>query len=124
VNKIVVVDDDRAIQHLLDSALTSEGFSVRCADHGLAALELFESAEPDLVILDLEMPVLDGRALLREMARRGISIPVLILSAAGARAASREFGVPWLAKPFDIDRLFDEVARLIDGREGDAHHGH
>ena len=112
MTSVLVVDDDRSIQHLLRAILTSEGFSVRCASDGEEALLAIEVAEPDLMILDLQMPVMDGRALLTELKRRGHRFAVLILSAAGARSAGRELALPALEKPFDIDALTSEASRL------------
>ena len=97
-----MVDDDPAIRHLLGSVLSSEGFLVRSANDGVQALVAIEEAEPDLVILDLQMPVLDGRAVLAELRRQERPLAVLIVTALEARAVGREFGIPALEKPFDV----------------------
>ena len=113
MHSVLVVDDDLAIQRLLKAVLTSEGFAVRCVDDGVQALDAIDEAQPDLLILDLQMPVMDGRALLLELRRREQDFPVLIISAVDARAVGREFSLPAMQKPFDVDALAIEANRLI-----------
>jgi DNA-binding response OmpR family regulator len=64
-------------------------------------------------VLDLEMPEMDGRTFYRQLRERGIAVPVLIVSAYGARAAGRELGTPAMDKPFNPDELVRAVQELL-----------
>src|SRR5688500_17693678 len=88
--RILVVDDDRSLLRSIRMTLALEGFSVETAVDGLEGLERVESAKFDLVVLDLQMPHMDGRTFFREMRSRGYNMPVLVLSAYGAEAARVE----------------------------------
>jgi DNA-binding response OmpR family regulator len=99
---------------MLRLTLLDGGFDVRLAENGRAALEAIAEQAPDAVVLDLEMPEMDGRTLIRELRERGIDVPVLIVSAYGARAAGRELGAPAMDKPFNPDELLTAVRELVD----------
>jgi len=114
--KVLVVDDDRAVSYLVAETLRDEEFSVAVAYDGLEALHMLEGGlDPDALVLDLAMPIMDGRELFREMRRRGWDVPVLVLSAVGARQAMRELGAAAaMEKPFDPDRLVARVRTLTE----------
>jgi DNA-binding response OmpR family regulator len=113
VSKVLVLDDDNALQRLLRLTLTSEGFEVITASNGLEGLEKVDREPPDVILLDLEMPVMDGRTFFRELRKQGNNTPVLILSAYGARDAQRELHADGsLEKPFDADVLMNELKQL------------
>jgi DNA-binding response OmpR family regulator len=113
VSKVLVLDDDNALQRLLRLTLTSEGFEVITASNGLEGLEKVRVDPPDVILLDLEMPVMDGRTFFRELRKQGNNTPVLILSAYGARNAQRELQAEGsLEKPFEADVLMDELRQL------------
>jgi DNA-binding response OmpR family regulator len=113
VSKVLVLDDDNALQRLLRLTLTSEGFEVITASNGLEGLEKVRVDPPDVILLDLEMPVMDGRTFFRELRKQGNNTPVLILSAYGARNAQRELQADGsLEKPFEADVLMDELRQL------------
>jgi len=78
--QIMVVDDEQSVVKLLSRTLTSEGYGVIAADNGISALELFEKHIPDLVILDISMPGLDGFGVLKLIRQRS-SVPVIMLTA-------------------------------------------
>ena len=115
--RILVVDDDRAIRTLLSDALDLEGYTVITATNGAEALAKMDGAMPDAIVLDLMMPVMDGRTFLQHCHAdpRYAGMPVLVLSAShnltelapelGARAC--------MAKPFDVDVLLAVVDRLV-----------
>lgn len=104
--RVLVVDDDPALRRLIASTLADAGLEVRTAQDGRTALELSLQAPPDVVVLDLEMPEMDGRACFRALRSRGIRAPVLILSAYGARNAASELGAEAaMDKPFDASEL-------------------
>ena len=112
--KVLVVDDDPAISRMISLTLRSAGFEVRTAPNGAVALEQVESQQPEVIVLDLEMPVLDGRGFFRELRRKGYTTPVLIVSANGAKAACRELDAnDSLAKPFAFEELTSKLERLL-----------
>ncbi|MFA6524779.1 MAG: response regulator [Patescibacteria group bacterium] len=87
--KILVIDDDDAIQQVIKSALVSEGYEVRIADDGKEGLKVVKEFQPDLIILDIIMPVMDGLGFLKENKNR--SIPVIILTSLGKDDNEQKF---------------------------------
>jgi CheY-like chemotaxis protein len=118
VPTVLVVDDDPNIRLMLEEVLRDEGYGVRVASNGREALEKVEDEQPDLILLDLMMPVMDGRQFCQEFAPRQETaeqrVPVLVISAErGGREEARALGVDgYLTKPFDLDDLLNEVARF------------
>ena len=112
---ILVVDDEEPIAELLRAVLEDEGYRVVTAADGQAALEQLAEARPVLVLSDVMMPHLDGRALARALQADPAyrAIPLVLLSALGAASVA---GVPhaaFVAKPFELDGLLVTVARLL-----------
>jgi two-component system, OmpR family, response regulator MprA len=110
---VLIVDDDAALLRTLRLTLSQNGFGVRLAENGRTALQSVMEQEPDAVVLDLEMPEVDGRTFYRQLRERGVDVPVLILSAHGARAAGRELGTPAMDKPFNPDELVKALHDLL-----------
>jgi len=111
---VLVVDDDAALARLLSLMLRDGGFDVASAANGETALAEVEANRPDAIVLDLEMPVMDGRAFFRTLRARGDRTPVLVLSAYNARRAQRELGADGhLEKPFDPEALIGAVRSLL-----------
>lgn len=112
---VLVVDDDAALTRMLRLTLRDGGFDVTTAANGALALDQIDAEHlPDAIVLDLEMPVMDGRSFYRELRERGFEVPVLVLSAYGARVAQRELGAnAYLNKPFDPEDLITEVRELV-----------
>ena len=108
---VLVVDDDDSIRLLLCSLLEGEGCRAVPARHGREALDLVEAGLPDMVLLDIQMPVLDGRGFAREFhGRYNGSVPIVVVSAGNAKALAGEVGASdWVGKPFDIDHLLRVV---------------
>ena len=115
--RILVVDDDANIRSTIALVLDEEGYEVVQAKDGREALTIVgpaEPAEPAAIILDLNMPVMDGATFYREMRARGMQIPVLILSAVNAVRVGNELGAnAALNKPFDIDVLVSTLSRIV-----------
>ena len=115
---VLIVDDDPDILQTLGLCLSTEGYRVLMAANGEEALEVLKSERPDVILLDLMMPVMDGWQFVAEMDARGQrGAPLLILSAdravqghAGNLKASGH-----LAKPFDLDELLTKVQQLARG---------
>jgi DNA-binding response OmpR family regulator len=112
--RILVIDDDEELRRALTLALTDEGYEVRAAPHGQAALELLETWLPRLILLDLMMPELDGWAFrARQLAsERAKHVPVVVLSAARDPSVEALEPAAVVPKPFDLGRLLDTVADL------------
>lgn len=87
-----------------------------CERNGQEALYRIvdDHADPDVIILDLEMPVMDGRTFFRRLRAEGFQIPVLIVAVDNARRAQRELGADaYLEKPFDRDALLELVEHVL-----------
>jgi CheY-like chemotaxis protein len=111
---ILVVDDDPSIREVVASLLEMEGYQVRTAANGLEALRCVERETPDLVVLDMRMPVMDGWTFVRELHRRGLALPILVLTATqDAHLWAEQVGAEdFLEKPFEITSLLASVERL------------
>jgi DNA-binding response OmpR family regulator len=113
--RILVIDDDPAVNRMIGTALRSHGFSVASAYDGGAALAQVKAQGPDIIVLDLAMPVMDGRTFFRELRASGDTTPVLILSAFGARDAARELRADgYVQKPFQPDDLAEKIRSVLD----------
>src|SRR6186997_2331894 len=106
---ILVVDDDPAIRQTVAAILNLEGYPVESASNGEEALRMLERVHPAVVLLDMRMPVLDGWGFMRELKRRTLQPPVLVMTAArDARHWATEIGAQGhLSKPFDLEDLLD-----------------
>jgi len=83
--RILVVDDDEAMSRMIRLTLVTGGYAVTTAADGVEGLAAIAGEEAALIVLDLQMPRMDGRAMYVEMKRRGIEIPVVVVSAYGQR---------------------------------------
>jgi len=115
-SRILLAEDDRLIADLVGAVLGAAGYEVLAAPDGAAALTAAREARPDLVLLDLRMPALDGWAFAR--AYRDLPGPhaplVLLTTASDAAEHAAALGAAgWLAKPFDIDDLVAAVDREL-----------
>jgi two-component system response regulator MprA len=122
---ILVVDDDASIRRMLERTLSAEGYEVRSAADGGAALAAIERAAPDLVVLDVAMPGMDGLVVSRRLRAKGLALPVLLLTARDAvedRVAGLDAGADdYLVKPFATDELLARLRSLLRrGREPEA----
>jgi two-component system response regulator MprA len=115
--RILIADDDRAIREALSRALTLEGYDVVQAPDGAAALTLIESAQPDVAVLDVMMPNVDGLTVCRVLRAERNRIPVLMLTARTEtpdRVAGLDAGADdYLPKPFDLDELLARLRALL-----------
>ncbi len=118
--RILVVDDDPKIVSLLKRGLAYEGYTVDTAADGTEALAKAREVEPDLVILDIMMPGLDGVEVSRRL-RQGSDVPILMLTAKGTvadRVAGLDSGADdYLLKPFDFDELLARIRALLRRRQ-------
>ena len=116
MKKILLVDDDHAIQLLYQEEFSDEGYNVVSAFNGDEALKLFGTDQPDLVILDIQMPGLNGIEVLRQMKMINSSVPIILSSAyheykqdLGAWASD-----DYVVKSSDLTDLKNAVRRLLD----------
>jgi len=115
--RVLVVEDDDGLRETLAELLADEGHEVRVAEDGQAALATIRDWEPELILLDLMMPNMDGFAF-RERQRQsmpGDGAKILVLSAArdAAGAAERLGADDWLAKPFGLHEVLARVRGLL-----------
>ncbi|MYW67675.1 response regulator [Streptomyces sp. SID8379] len=115
--RILVVDDDPEVRSAVEDALTVEGYRVTAVADGQRALSALARSEPDAVVLDVMMPVLDGLAVCRRMRAIGDRTPVLVLTALDSvseRVDGLDAGADdYLVKPFALDELTARVRALL-----------
>ncbi|MBS3956831.1 MAG: response regulator transcription factor [Clostridiales bacterium] len=126
--KILVVEDDRTIARFVELELMHAGYRVHKVDDGLEALDIIEQDTPDLIILDLMLPGMDGIEVAETVRSLGIEVPILMLT---ARAETEDVvsgfnsgADDYLRKPFEIPELLSRVRALLkrteQGRVGSA----
>ena len=121
--RILVVDDEIYIVHILEFSLTMEGYSILTASDGEEALRVIESERPDLIVLDIMMPKLDGYEVCRRLRQdeQFQELPVILLSAKG-RPIDREAGLQagaddYITKPFSPRKLLEKIRELLERKE-------
>jgi urea transport system substrate-binding protein len=112
---ILVVDDDPDLRELLTLALSSEEVDVECAENGRQALALLARRRPDLILLDMKMPVMDGWEFSRILDGRADRPPVVVVTAASnsAERAREVHAEGWLGKPFELDDVRATARRFL-----------
>ena len=115
--KILVIDDEPAVRILLEILLHEQGYDVVVADGGWKGLELFRRERPDVVVLDLKMPELDGVMVLKHIRRIDLNQPVIILTGAATPEAEQQVRALGAAeiveKEFTLDRLGHALKRVL-----------
>lgn len=120
MTRILVVDDDPHIRQMLAYALADEGYQVDEAADGRAALEMVSRRRPDVILLDMKMPGMDGWEFARlHRERHGHQIPIVVLTAAPdvARRAADIDAEGYVSKPFDLQVLLDRVSAIAGSGE-------
>ena len=119
---VLMVDDDRAVARMLARTLDAEGYRTLTAGDGGGALATIEREHPDVIVLDVIMPGIDGLAVARRVRSQGMATPILMLTArdhVADRVAGLEAGADdYLIKPFAVDELVARVRALL--RRGHA----
>ncbi|MEP6640596.1 MAG: response regulator transcription factor [Gaiellales bacterium] len=114
---VLIVDDDGPVRRTLARTLGAEGYATVLAADGGAALAEVERQQPDVIVLDAIMPGLDGLAVARRLRAKGVSIPILMLTArdaVGDRVAGLDAGADdYLVKPFATEELLARVRALL-----------
>ncbi|GAA2789351.1 response regulator transcription factor [Streptomyces showdoensis] len=115
--RILIVDDEPAVREALRRSLAFEGYGTEDAVDGLDALAKMESYGPDLVVLDVQMPRMDGLTAARRIRASGSTVPILMLTArdtVGDRVTGLDAGADdYLVKPFELDELFARIRALL-----------
>jgi two-component system response regulator MprA len=115
--RILIADDDRAIRDALERAIGLEGYEVELVNDGVAALEAVARSAPDLLILDVMMPSVDGLGVCRALRNQGDRTPILILTArteVSDRVSGLDAGADdYLPKPFALDELLARMRALL-----------
>ena len=106
--RVLIVEDDESIRTLVQATLEFEGYDVQPAEHGGVALAILERFRPDVVVLDMRMPHVDGREFARQY-----HAPIIALTAGAdlADTATEIAAVGFLAKPFEIDSLLAVIGK-------------
>jgi two-component system response regulator MprA len=114
---VVVAEDDPSVRNAVERVLELEGYRVKTANDGNAALDLIVSSKPHAAVMDVMMPFADGLTVTRELRHRGNRTPVLLLTArheVGDRVAGLDAGADdYLVKPFAVDELLARVRALL-----------
>ena len=113
--RILIIEDEESIQTLIEEALSDEGYDVVVAEHGAAALALLEKWTPDVILLDMWMPVMDGWQFVQAYRQAsGNRAPIIVMSAvvdAGDHPVEIEAN-SFLGKPLDLDELLDLIGQF------------
>jgi two-component system OmpR family response regulator len=115
--RVLVVDDEDNVTHLVSSALRFDGFETVTADSGTSALAKVAETDPDLIVLDVMMPGLDGLGVLQNLRSAGSQVPVIFLTArdtAGDRIGGLRAGADdYVVKPFSVEELLARVHAVL-----------
>lgn len=122
-NKILVVDDDLNICELLKLYLENEGYTAFVANDGQAAVDTFAAKNPDLVLLDIMLPKMDGWQVCREI-RKNSSVPIIMLTAKGEtfdKVLGLELGADdYVTKPFDAKEVMARIKAVLRRSKGES----
>ena len=120
---MLIIEDDRSIAGFVEPELERQSFIVRCAFDGIAGLEEAGAFSPDLIVLDIMLPRLDGVGVLKRLRQGGSRVPVIMLTARDAtldKVHSLDLGADdYLTKPFDIEELLARIRALLRRSEGE-----
>lgn len=115
--KILIVEDDRSISRLLELELKHEGFNVEVANDGKEGLEKYESFKPDIIILDLMLPEIDGMEVAESIRSFDNNVGIIMLTAKsdlGSRVEGLKTGADdYVVKPFEIEELLARIDSLL-----------
>jgi two-component system response regulator MprA/two-component system response regulator TrcR len=121
--RILLVEDDRSIASFIEPELEHLGFRVRCAYDGPSGLEEVRTFRPELIVLDIMLPKLDGVGVLRKLRGEGSRVPVVMLTARDTtldKVHSLDHGADdYVAKPFDIEELLARIRALLRRVQGE-----
>ena len=123
-HRLLIAEDDRAVRESLARALGLEGYDVVAAGNGAQALELAKTGAPDVVVLDVSMPIVDGLTVCKVLRADGNRVPVLMLTARTEtrdRVSGLDAGADdYLPKPFELEELLARLRALLRRTQPDA----
>ncbi|GAA0333234.1 response regulator transcription factor [Streptomyces olivoreticuli] len=115
--RVLIVDDEPAVREALRRSLAFEGYGTELAVDGLDALEKVAAYDPELIVLDVLMPRMDGLTAARRLRASGVTVPILMLTArdtVGDRVTGLDAGADdYLVKPFELDELLARIRALL-----------
>jgi DNA-binding response OmpR family regulator len=121
--RVLIVEDDRSIARVVQVELEHQGFRVLCCHGGISGLEAVAKFRPQLIVLDIMLPGLDGVGLLNELRREGNNVAVIMLTARDTpldKIHSLDHGADdYLSKPFDMGELMARIRALLRRVEGE-----
>jgi DNA-binding response OmpR family regulator len=121
--RALIVEDERSIARVVQLQLQHRGFSVRCCHDGISGLEEVPKFRPEVIVLDIMLPGLDGVGVLKKLRSTGIRVPILMLTARDTpkdKIHSLDHGADdYLSKPFDIGELMARIRALLRRVEGE-----
>lgn len=121
-SKVLVVDDQNGVRRLLEELFKKEGYEVTAAADGVESLEKVKTSSPDLILMDMKMPNMNGLEASQEIRKINSNIPIIMMTAYGETDVAQkalELGVrKYITKPFDILALRDMVREVL-GQESD-----
>jgi DNA-binding response OmpR family regulator len=120
--RILVIDDEISILKFMNNFLTTHGFEVYIASNGLEGIDLAKSGNPDLVITDIKMPIMNGFKLIQELKEDANcrSIPIIVITGYSIededRVKAEQYGVKdYFVKPFQLEEIFKTVSKYVGG---------
>jgi two-component system chemotaxis response regulator CheY len=115
--KILIVDDAEFLRVRIAKMLTGDGHEIMEADNGLKAIEAYKGSRPDLVLMDITMPEMDGLSALKEIRACDSSAKVVMLTALGQESvvleAIKSGARDFIVKPFERDRIVNAISKLL-----------
>jgi len=118
--KVLVVDDEPAIRRFLRTSLTAQGYFVSEAETGNAALDQLRRSPPDILVLDLGLPDIDGFAIIERLRGQGMTLPIVVLSSRSdetGKVKALDLGADdYVTKPFGIDELLARIRAAVRHR--------
>lgn len=113
--KVLIVDDQAGIRQLLNEILNDEDYEVKVAENGMKSLEIIPEYQPEIILLDMSMPVMNGLEVLRALQKLPFNVRTIMMTAYGEAeyvAQAKELGAyAYITKPFDIVKLCDMIAK-------------
>ncbi|MFZ4453015.1 response regulator [Salibacterium aidingense] len=119
MKKILIVDDQYGIRVLLQEILQKDGHEILQASNGVQALDLLEEEDPDLLLLDMKIPGMDGVEILQQRSERQLApdTRVILMTAYGELSMMKEAenlgAASYISKPFDIDQVREEIHKYL-----------